>query len=120
MPSHGWPCDDLRVIWLLFVVVLLVVLAFFGALLTRRIGYDPLCEAVSSTPGIELPERPDAKAVADVRFDTALRGYRVDQVDEVLDRLQQRLTEQEQELARLRADCRDEDHTAGRVGPDGS
>lgn len=83
-------------IWVLFVVVLLAVLAFFGAVLTGRVGVDPLSEAVSSTPAAELPALPTAQDVAGVRFDTALRGYRMDQVDQVLDLLQRRLTELEQ------------------------
>ena len=39
---------------------------------------------------------------ADSHFDTALRGYRMDQVDRVLDTLQDRIAEQERELASLR------------------
>ena len=37
-----------------------------------------------------------------MHFDTALRGYRMDQVDRVLDTLQDRIAEQERELASLR------------------
>ncbi|MCW4602456.1 DivIVA domain-containing protein [Janibacter hoylei] len=43
-----------------------------------------------------------------VRFDTALRGYRMDQVDEVLDRLQQRIAELEMDRPG-RGERRDDD-----------
>ena len=39
-----------------------------------------------------------------VRFDTALRGYRMDQVDDVLDRLQQRIAELESAREAARTD----------------
>ena len=42
---------------------------------------DPLAEAVHTTPDPGLPERPQAADVDAVRFDTALRGYRMDDVD---------------------------------------
>jgi DivIVA domain-containing protein len=37
-----------------------------------------------------------------LRFTPALRGYRMDQVDAVLDRLGQELADRDEELARLR------------------
>ncbi|MGB7425886.1 MAG: DivIVA domain-containing protein [Ornithinimicrobium sp.] len=42
-----------------------------------------------------------------VRLDLAFRGYRMDQVDAVLDRLRQELVSRDQEIDRLRAQ---EDH----------
>jgi DivIVA domain-containing protein len=81
----------------------------FAALLAGRLGYDPLAEPVASQPDPGLGAELTAASVSAVRFDTALRGYRMDQVDEVLDRLQERLAEQERDLARLRAGDRPED-----------
>ncbi|WP_309080103.1 DivIVA domain-containing protein [Zhihengliuella sp.] len=46
-----------------------------------------LDEAPSSLPPVFLPERPGAADVRDVRFSLAFRGYRCDQVDEVIDAL---------------------------------
>jgi DivIVA domain-containing protein len=79
------------VIWVLFVVVLVLVVGGFAALVTARVGYDPLSEPTmtQSDPGLE--EDFAARDIASVRFDTALRGYRMDQVDAVLDRLQERI-----------------------------
>jgi DivIVA domain-containing protein len=79
------------VIWVLFIVVLVLVVGGFAALVTARVGYDPLSEPTmtQSDPGLE--EDFAARDIASVRFDTALRGYRMDQVDAVLDRLQERI-----------------------------
>ncbi|PKW26180.1 DivIVA domain-containing protein [Phycicoccus duodecadis] len=55
--------------------------------------------------------RPDAPAdgtPAPEGFATALRGYRMDQVDEVLDRLEARVADREREIAVLRGEARDE------------
>ncbi|WP_313022518.1 DivIVA domain-containing protein [Mobilicoccus sp.] len=53
-------------------------------------------EPVSSAGGVPLPPgRIGVDDLARVRFDTAFRGYRMDQVDAVLDRMQARLAELE-------------------------
>lgn len=44
-----------------------------------------LVEPVASLPPVLLPERPSAEDVENVSFSLGLRGYRCDQVDEVLD-----------------------------------
>lgn len=86
-------------VWVFFIVVAVLVVAVFAALLAGRIGYDPMAPPTASQPDPGLGEHFTAADVAGVRFDTALRGYRMDQVDEVLHRLQVRLAEQERELA---------------------
>ncbi|MFL4474701.1 DivIVA domain-containing protein [Paeniglutamicibacter sp. MACA_103] len=43
-----------------------------------------LVEPVATLPPVLLPERPSAEDVENVSFSLALRGYRCDQVDEVL------------------------------------
>jgi len=90
------------VIWVLLTVVAVLLVAAFAALLTGRVGYDPMAPPTGTAgdPTQGLPV--DASRVADLRFDTALRGYRMDQVDDVLDRLQARLADQERELRELR------------------
>ena len=90
-------------IWVLFIVVAVLLVGVFAALVAGRVSYDPMAAPVTTQPDTGLAEDFDARDVATVHFDTALRGYRMDQVDGVLDRLQDRLVEQERELATLRA-----------------
>lgn len=82
-------------IWVLFIVIAVVVVGGFLAFVTGRAGYDPMAPATGSQSEPELREGFAAADVAAVRFDTALRGYRMDQVDAVLDRLQARIAELE-------------------------
>lgn len=82
-------------IWVLFIVVAVLVAGGFVALATGRLRYDPLSEATSSQSEPTLSEDFRADEISTIRFDTALRGYRMDQVDAVLDRLQQRIAELE-------------------------
>ena len=89
-------------IWVLFTVVAVLLVGVFAGLLAGRIRYDPLSEAVSSQPDTGLADDFTARSISEVHFDTALRGYRMDQVDQVLDALQDRLAEQERELVTLR------------------
>jgi DivIVA domain-containing protein len=83
------------VIWVLFIVVAILLIGAFAALVVGRVGYDPLSDAVGSQADPALAEDFHASDLADLHFDTALRGYRMDQVDAVLDRLQDRLAELE-------------------------
>ena len=88
------------------VILVLVAVALVVAVLgvaSGRLPADPLAEAVHSTPDPGLPEPPAAVDVDAVRFDTALRGYRMDDVDERLDGLRDDLAERERTLAGLRA-----------------
>ena len=83
-------------VWIFFILVALVVVAGFAAVLTGRLVPDPMADPVSSTPHHGLPSgRLRAADVEAVRFDTALRGYRMDQVDEVIDRLQAHIADLE-------------------------
>lgn len=95
------------------VVLALVAVALVAAVLgvaSGRVPADPLADAVRSTPDPGLPEHPRAADVTAVRFDTALRGYRTDDVDERLDELRDELAERERTVARLLAE-RPPDHT---------
>jgi DivIVA domain-containing protein len=92
-------------------VVALVILALVAAALvvtvlgvaSGRIPVDPLAEAVHTTPDTGLPEEPTASDVDAVRFDTAMRGYRVDEVDAHLETLREELAERERALSDLRS-----------------
>jgi DivIVA domain-containing protein len=83
------------VIWVFFIAVAVVLVGGFAALITGRAGYDPLAEATTTQRDAALPEELHAEDVPGVHFDTALRGYRMDQVDAVLDQLQRRIAELE-------------------------
>ena len=98
------------------VILVLVAVALVAAVLgvaSGRLPADPLAEAVHSTPDPGLPERPDAVDVDAVRFDTALRGYRMGDVDERLEGLRDDLAERERTLARLRAEHPADDAESG-------
>ena len=82
-------------IWVFFIAVGVLLVGAFAALIVGRVGYDPLSEATSTQADPVLSEEFGAGEIAAVRFDTALRGYRMDQVDAVLDQLQTRIAELE-------------------------
>ncbi|MBK6885889.1 MAG: DivIVA domain-containing protein [Tetrasphaera sp.] len=86
-------------IWVLFLCVAAVVAAYGAALLLGRVTYDPMPPPTHTRPLVILPERPKAADLDDLHFDTAFRGYRMDQVDEVLDQLQARLAAYEEWFA---------------------
>ncbi|KAD4060438.1 DivIVA domain-containing protein [Arthrobacter yangruifuii] len=62
-----------------------------------------LAEPDPRLPPVLLPEHPAAADVARVRFPVALRGYRMGQVDEVLDRLAAALGERDARIRDLEA-----------------
>lgn len=87
-------------------MLLVVAIAILGAAVLLGIGarrgragqdgrrFEPvsgpihgLVEPVASLPPVLLPEHPSAEDVESVSFSLGLRGYRCDQVDEVLDAL---------------------------------
>src|SRR5687768_3988731 len=59
-------------------------------------GFD---EPVASLPPVLLPADAKPADVDHVRFSLGLRGYRMDQVDEVLDDLRDQLASKDAELA---------------------
>lgn len=91
--------------YVLAVAVLLV--GFLCAAVTGRLG-PGLDEATTSAASLGLPDAPSGQLsprdIERVRLDQSLRGYRMDQVDAVLDRLTQELRVRDRELAELRAD----------------
>ncbi|GAA1357787.1 hypothetical protein GCM10009596_09530 [Arthrobacter rhombi] len=111
--GHRWPerlgAAGLAMEYLLvFVGVVLIGVVVFLSVGKRRTAAGPalpssgpilgLAESVPSLPPVLLPEHPTAQDVARMRLGVGLRGYRCDQVDEVLavlageiDRLQEEL-----------------------------
>jgi DivIVA domain-containing protein len=68
-----------------------------------------LPEPTTTVPALQLPSGRFTAADLDrLHFSTGLRGYRMDEVDEVLDRLSGELREREAELDELRARLHDD------------
>jgi DivIVA domain-containing protein len=88
---------------LLLTLLIMAVLGLVVAVATGRIA-GGLGRPASSLPGRGLPSGPIAvDDVERVRFSPALRGYRMDEVDDVLDRLTEELRRRDEEIAELRA-----------------
>ncbi len=84
---------------LLQILVVLAVVAGVGAV-AAGVVRGGLSDAEPSLPELDLP--PGALAVGDVdavRFSLGFRGYRMDEVDDVLDRLAAELADREARLA---------------------
>lgn len=76
------------------IAVLLLVMGAVVAVVLGRTGdlSVEMADPVSPLAPLQLPDGPLGPAdLALVRFDRALRGYRMDQVDELLDRLRRQL-----------------------------
>lgn len=88
----------------ILVIVAVVLVAAVLAVASGRLPADPLADPVRSTPDPGLPEQPRASDVDAVRFDTAMRGYRIREVDARLEELRDDLAQRERTLDRLRAE----------------
>lgn len=93
-------------------VAAVVVLGAIALALTGRPGFGrPLAPPVDTLPPVQLPEDPQSADVDRLRFSPALRGYRMDQVDQVLDRLASALEQRDRQIAELQDEL-------ARSGPD--
>ncbi|MDQ2782504.1 MAG: DivIVA domain-containing protein [Actinomycetota bacterium] len=89
-PSTAW--DHRPVIWLALLVAVVLVVLTVAAVLGRVDG--SLADATSTMSHVPLPD--DPLTVADIeglRFDTAFRGYRMSEVDVVIDRLRREISD---------------------------
>jgi DivIVA domain-containing protein len=87
---------------LLLTLLIMAVIGLVAAVAAGRIG-GGLDGAASSLPGRGLPPGPFTLEDVDrVRFSPALRGYRMDEVDDVVDRLVDELRRLEDEVTELR------------------
>lgn len=75
--------------------------------------------AGDNLPSVLLPQEPSAADVDRVRFALGLRGYRMDQVDEVLDRLAGQLRLKDEQIDRLMRRVEDLGDRAGPGADDG-
>jgi DivIVA domain-containing protein len=69
-------------------------------------GFD---EPVASLPPVLLPADAKPADVDHVRFSLGLRGYRMDQVDEVLDDLRDQIASRDDQLASMQAELASKD-----------
>ena len=80
-----------------------VLVLFAAAVLSTREG-PVLADAPRDVPDLGLPPSPlQPEDVTAVRFDMALRGYRMSEVDEVLERLAADLRARDERIAALEA-----------------
>jgi DivIVA domain-containing protein len=89
------------VIWLALFVAVVVAVVTAAAVLGRVDG--SLADTTTTMSHVPLPE--DQLTPADIdelRFDTAMRGYRMSQVDGVIDRLRREIADLDDELNRVR------------------
>lgn len=85
------------------VVLLVLALGVVTAVVVARADVPGVPDAPATTAAEPLPPGPvTVGQVRLLRFDVALRGYRMDQVDAALDRLAGELAERDAEIARLR------------------
>ncbi|KUM36019.1 DivIVA domain-containing protein [Arthrobacter sp. EpRS71] len=105
--------------FLVFLAIVLVGAALYlgaGMVKGRSIGAG-LEQPVPNLPAVLLPEDAKPSDVDSLRFALGLRGYRMDQVDQVLDELRDQLKAKDREIERLGAlvEPRLEDGETGRA-----
>lgn len=98
--------------FLVFVAIVLVAVAILlgtdlaPRVFRRRAGGRPFedgfDEPVASLPPVLLPADAEPADLDRIRFAVGVRGYRMDQVDQVLDELRDQLARKDRELAALR------------------
>ncbi len=87
----------------LVLMVAVVVVGLIAMALAGRTGFArPLAEPLRTLPPVLLPVDPEPADVDRLRFSPALRGYRMDQVDETLQRLAAALADRDRQIAALR------------------
>lgn len=105
--------------FLVFLAIVLVGAALYlgaGIVRGRSLG-SGLEQPVPNLPAVLLPEDAKPVDVDSLRFALGLRGYRMDQVDQVLDELRDQLQAKDREIQRLGAlvQRRGEDGETGRT-----
>lgn len=100
--------------FLVFVAVVLAAVAILVGtdlaprVFRRRTGERPFedgfDEPVASLPAVLLPADAEPADVDRIRFAVGVRGYRMDQVDQVLDELRDQIARKDREIAGLRGE----------------
>ena len=98
--------------FLVFVAIVLAAVAILVGtdlaprVFRRRTGEQPFedgfDEPVASLPAVLLPAETEPADVDRIRFAVGVRGYRMDQVDQVLDELRDQIARKDREIAGLR------------------
>ncbi|MCT9870055.1 DivIVA domain-containing protein [Paenarthrobacter aurescens] len=91
--------------FLVFLAIVLIGAALYlgaGIVRGRSIGAG-LDDPVPNLPPVVLPSEAKPSDVDSLRFALGLRGYRMDQVDQVLDELRDQLRAKDREIERLGA-----------------
>jgi DivIVA domain-containing protein len=86
---------------IVLLLVLLAVIAVIGVVAAGRGGSLPDAEPDRSPRGTLPSGDIDRAAVDGLRFTLAFRGYRMDEVDDVLDRLVAEVEERDRRIAEL-------------------
>lgn len=90
---------------IVFVALGVLLVGLLAAVALARIQVPGVAPAVTTESFPGVPEGPlRSEDLHDLRFDQALRGYRMAQVDETLARLATELAERDAEIARLRGE----------------
>lgn len=91
-----------------------LVIGFLAIIMTRgdQGMVEPLAEPLPSLPPVVLPEAQDiaAQDINDIRFAVGLRGYRTDQVDQVLERLTAAVQGRDQQISELQKKVEQQQH----------
>lgn len=84
----------------------ILIIGFLALIITRGQQHvvKPMADPLPTLPPVLLPEVEDitARDIQDIRFAVGLRGYRTDQVDQVLARLAATIDARDQQIAELR------------------
>ena len=86
---------------IVLLLVLLAVIAAIAVVATGRGGSLPEAEPDRSARGVLPAGHVDRAAVVGLRFTLAFRGYRMTEVDDVLDRLLDELDDRDRRIAEL-------------------
>jgi DivIVA domain-containing protein len=88
---------------LFFVLIVVLLIGLTTAAVMGKVG-GFMADPTSSQSFAGVPEGPlSTRDLVELRFDQALRGYRMDQVDEVIDALSARIHDLESEVASVSA-----------------
>jgi DivIVA domain-containing protein len=94
---------------MLFVIVVVLLAGLVAAVLTGRVPAGGVLPPVTSERATGLPRGGiDPEDVEEVRFDMVVRGYRMSQVDAVIERLVDEVRTRDVEIERLRRAAEEE------------
>ena len=95
------------------IVLLLTAVAVVVAIAVVAAGFgDAMAEVAPDRDGAFLPQHDLHRADVDaLRFSIGLRGYRMDEVDDVLDRLSDELAQRDARISELERAARDDART---------